>query len=248
MMAGMEVWMNPYSIPRVSMPASRLDQVSRELEAISDAFDAVAEQMTQRFEDALRQAMAKPPSADTASVSQEALPAQYGAMGPVWGLRVPNLTGLDAVERTAHAGQPAQNVVVAPSSDDAAQGVARWRSLINEVSAKHGVDAHLLERVVAQESGGNPLARSPAGALGLMQLMPATARELGVVDALDPAQNLAGGARYLKQMLARFNGDLPLAVAAYNAGPSQVSHYGGIPPFAESQQYVARVLGADSEP
>ncbi len=240
--------MNPYLIPQKSLQAPRLDQVSRELEAVSDAFDAVAGQMTQRFEDALRQAMGKPPGADSVGVSQAALPAQYGAIGPVWGLRIPNPTPVDAVERTAGAEQPAQSVLAAPSSDDAVQGVARWRSLINEVSAQHGVDAHLLERVVAQESGGNPFARSPAGALGLMQLMPATARELGVVDAFDPAQNLAGGARYLKQMLARFDGDLPLAVAAYNAGPSQVSHYGGIPPFAETRHYVARVLGADSEP
>jgi soluble lytic murein transglycosylase-like protein len=99
----------------------------------------------------------------------------------------------------------------------------------------------LVEAVALTESGGNDAARSPKGAIGAMQLMPATARALNV-DATDPEQNLAGGARYLRLMLQRFDGDLTLALAAYNAGPEAVRKYRGIPPFAETRAYVARVL------
>lgn len=92
-----------------------------------------------------------------------------------------------------------------------------------------------------QESGGDPGARSSKGAIGLMQLMPETARELGV-DPNDPQQNIIGGVRYLGQMLKRFGGNVAYALAAYNAGPRAVEEYHGVPPFAETQAYVASVL------
>jgi hypothetical protein len=95
------------------------------------------------------------------------------------------------------------------------------------------------------ESGGNPMAESPKGAGGLMQLMPATAQELGVTDVFDPEQNLRGGAKYLRQQLERF-GDPSLALAAYNAGPANVDKYGGVPPFAETQNYIAKILGSQT--
>jgi soluble lytic murein transglycosylase-like protein len=104
------------------------------------------------------------------------------------------------------------------------------------------LDPALLYAVITQESGGNPGEVSSKGAKGLMQLMDGTARELGVGNSFDPRQNILGGARYLRQMLDRFGGDLRLALAAYNAGPGAVERHGAVPPFAETQQYVNRVL------
>ncbi len=111
---------------------------------------------------------------------------------------------------------------------------------LNEAAHRHGVDARLVRAVAAQESGFAQSARSPKGALGVMQLMPATARELGV-DAGDLRANIEGGAAYLSRMLGRF-GDVRLALAAYNAGPGAVLRFGGVPPYAETQAYVRRVL------
>ena len=100
----------------------------------------------------------------------------------------------------------------------------------------------LLEAVALQESGLSPCAVSRSGALGLMQLMPATAQELGVENPFDPWQNLRGGSQFLRQLLDRYGGDLSLALGAYNAGPSVVDYYGGVPPYVETQNYVASVL------
>ncbi|MDI3328964.1 MAG: lytic transglycosylase domain-containing protein [Alicyclobacillaceae bacterium] len=127
-----------------------------------------------------------------------------------------------------------------PKAPDGAAGTERWMPLILQTAGRYGLDPALLRAVMAVESGGNPSARSPAGALGLMQLMPSTARSLGV-DPLDPAQNLDGGARYLRDLLARFRGDVVLALAAYNAGPAAVERHGGIPPYPETREYVRRV-------
>lgn len=112
---------------------------------------------------------------------------------------------------------------------------------VQAVSKRHGLDPLLIHAVIRAESNFNPRAVSPKGAAGLMQLMPDTARRYGVADRFDPAQNLEGGARYLKDLLARFGGDLALALAAYNAGEAAVLRYGRVPPFPESQQYVVRV-------
>jgi soluble lytic murein transglycosylase-like protein len=104
-----------------------------------------------------------------------------------------------------------------------------------------GVDPKLVEAIIANESGFDPNATSRAGARGLMQLMPQTAASLGVLDPYDPAQNVRGGIRYLRALLDRF-GDVRLAVAAYNAGPGAIERYGGVPPYAETQNYVHSVL------
>lgn len=129
--------------------------------------------------------------------------------------------------------------VVSGSATTAEQtlGIAR---LADEAARRHGLDPALMRAVMTAESGGDISARSPVGAIGLMQLMPATARELGV-DPEDPAQNLDGGARYLADMVKRFG--QRGGVAAYNAGPGAVArHGGGVPPYPETQSYVTRVL------
>ncbi|MGN1152490.1 MAG: lytic transglycosylase domain-containing protein [Candidatus Gastranaerophilaceae bacterium] len=114
--------------------------------------------------------------------------------------------------------------------------------IINEVSNKYDVDPKLIEALVKQESGFNPNAKSKAGALGLMQLMPSTAKGLGVTDPMDARQNIEGGVKYVKSMLDRFNGNIILALAAYNAGPNAVKKYDGVPPYKETQNYVRSIL------
>jgi soluble lytic murein transglycosylase-like protein len=116
------------------------------------------------------------------------------------------------------------------------------KKLIASAAWRHQIDPDFVASVVKAESGFNPTALSSKGAQGLMQLMPRTAASLGVENPFDPAANVEGGTKYLRQLLDHYAGDAVKALAAYNAGPQQVEHFGGIPPYRETRAYVARVI------
>ncbi len=116
------------------------------------------------------------------------------------------------------------------------------KTIVAAASNQHQIDADFIASVIAAESANNPRAVSRKGAQGLMQLMPATAGKLGVKDSFDPAANVDGGVRYLRELLVQYNGDIPKALAAYNAGPQRVQQYHGVPPYRETHAYVARII------
>lgn len=138
-------------------------------------------------------------------------------------------------QNTPHAG------VAVPFKPTGPIKASRWDGLIRTAATKHGVPYPLVRAVVAAESGFNPRATSRAGAQGLMQLMPATAKDLGVTDPFDPAANIEGGTRYLGGLLRTFQ-DERLALAAYNAGPGRVARLGRVPDFPETRAYIEKVL------
>jgi len=134
-------------------------------------------------------------------------------------------------------------ISVQPQLRDYAQNTKpQILSMISQIARKHGVDEKLVKALVQQESGFNPKATSYCGAKGLMQLMPGTAKTLGVTDPYNPVQNVDGGVRHLKWLLSKYNGNKILALAAYNAGSGAVDKYDGVPPYKETQNYVKKIL------
>jgi len=148
---------------------------------------------------------------------------------------------------TSSATPPRANTIASPAIASAAVASpttasrTTFEDLIDKTAARHHVDPQLVEAIVQVESEGNPHALSSKGAQGLMQLIPATARQLGVQDSYDPRQNVEGGVSYLRYLLDRFGGDVSLALAGYNAGENSVVRSGGVPPIKETQAYVRKV-------
>lgn len=161
--------------------------------------------------------------------------------------RIAQITGQTVqAAPNAPAGSSFASMVAAASAQPDSRPVqaapADVERLVSANANTWGVDPALVKAIIANESGFDPNATSKTGAQGLMQLEPGTAADLGVSNAYDPAQNVAGGTRYIRGLLDRFHGDLRLAIAAYNAGPGAVVKYNGVPPYAETQQYVENVL------
>jgi soluble lytic murein transglycosylase-like protein len=148
-----------------------------------------------------------------------------------------------AAPATSFASQLAAASAPAAAPVSVAGDTSKYDALIQASAARNSLDPALLKGLIRAESNFDPNAGSPAGAQGLTQLMPGTAAGLGVTDVHDPAQAIEGGAKYLRSQLDAFGGDQTKALAAYNAGPGAVTRYGGVPPYAETQQYVQRVLG-----
>jgi soluble lytic murein transglycosylase-like protein len=166
--------------------------------------------------------------------------AQIYAWRDANGTLVLSDTAIDApTEVYLVEGAPAIRTTRAP---EAVGSAGRYDDLVREHAARQALRPELVRAVIQVESGFNPRARSPKGAMGLMQLMPGTARELGVADPYDPAQNIGAGTRYLRQLLDRYDGDERLALAAYNAGAGAVDRHGGVvPPYRETREYVRKV-------
>ena len=188
-------------------------------------------------------------------MSVDAVVARVAELQSLMGASVPAQTSAPSAfaSQLATASAPA---TAAPTATTATAGLMSvgaselpadvpFGAEITAAAKKHGIDPALLAGLVKQESGFNPTAGSSAGARGLTQLMPGTAAGLGVANVLDPVQNLDGGAKYLRQQLDAFGGDVTRALAAYNAGPGAVQRYGGVPPYAETQNYV-RIVQANA--
>ena len=176
-------------------------------------------------------------------------PLQAGAQIYVWRDASGNLVlsdrRLDAAAVTYAVPDAPQYRVTRPASPSAVR--ERFEPLVQEHAARHSLRPALVRAVIQVESGFDPRATSPKGAMGLMQLMPVTARALGVRNPYDPADNIRGGTTYLRQLLDRYDGNEELALAAYNAGSSAVERYGGqVPPYQETQDYVRKVGSAEA--
>lgn len=153
-----------------------------------------------------------------------------------------NRLGLSGRQTPAPASAPGPAASVGP-----APSAGQYGPLAKYAEEYYGLPQGIVAKVIGAESTGNPQAVSPKGAQGLMQLMPGTARDLGVANPFDPQQNVMGGSQYLRQMLDRFGGNQELALAAYNAGPEAVQKHGGIPPFQETQDYVRKIMGGGGD-
>ncbi|AET70262.1 soluble lytic murein transglycosylase-like protein [Desulfosporosinus orientis DSM 765] len=150
--------------------------------------------------------------------------------------------GLDGLWQSMAGSETANNYIGTEAWKAKSIGAGSLDQIIYSMSQKYGVDPNLIQQVVKAESGFNTKATSSVGAMGLMQLMPGTAATYGVKNPYDPIENLDGGTHFLKDLLDRFQGNIPLSLAAYNAGPGAVDKYNGVPPYKETQAYVQKIM------
>ncbi|WP_267880095.1 lytic transglycosylase domain-containing protein [Salibacterium aidingense] len=182
------------------------------------------------FQTYLEQA-AKPESSEESGAKNSGVPSAASSLF------------LDPQQRARYY-QAEQNISPAKDTALSAAETGSFSAYIESSAEKFGVDPALIRAVIQQESNFDPNAQSHTGAMGLMQLMPGTANYLNVENPYDPAENIEGGTKYLRNMLDKYNGDTSMALAAYNAGPGNVDQYGGIPPFTETQSYVPAVMNS----
>lgn len=191
---------------------------------------------------------APPPKAHPEGISRlvnRIAGSKYGLLDPLpqAPVVVPQGTPLSEILSESDFPPAGEIQITIPSGETPTEAPTWLWPILEEESRARGLDPLLIESVIRQESGFQPEAVSPAGAQGLMQLMPDTAALVGVKDPFHPQQNVAGGSEYLAWQLQDFGGDVTLALAAYNAGPAAVRRWGGVPPYTETQQYVRNVLG-----
>jgi soluble lytic murein transglycosylase-like protein len=223
---------------------------SRRVQQLQALIAQVGSGSTTSFAAALEAASTGPAGAGQAGGPPAAAPASTGnayagAAGPEGGpATAPASTGNAYAGAAGPEGGPATAATSTGNTytGTGVGGASAYDATISAVATRYGLDPAVLHGLIQQESGFNPSARSGAGALGLTQLMPSTAASLGVREPLDPTQSIEGGARYLSEQLQRFGGNIADALAAYNAGPGAVEQYGGVPPYAETQEYVAKVM------
>lgn len=187
----------------------------------------------------------QPTNQSGSGIFQDMLSGILSGQGNALGATATRLEELFDNAQTAVNNFPKQNIaqMLPPLqlTKVAGKSTADFDGIIDRAASMFNIPAKLIKSVIQKESNFNPNAVSHAGASGLMQLMPATARGLGVKNVFDPAENIVAGSKYLRQMLDRYDNNLELALAAYNAGPGNVDKYGGIPPFKETQNYVRKV-------
>jgi soluble lytic murein transglycosylase-like protein len=179
----------------------------------------------------------------TRQVGAGSAPANATAAASTTAARAPAGDFAAALQAATTADASSPTAAQSESAAGAAGDGGEYDSVIEQAAARYGVDPAVLHGLIQQESGFDPNAQSSAGASGLTQLMPGTASSMGVSNPLNPSESIEGGARYLSQLASQFGGNTEDALAAYNAGPGAVQQYGGIPPYAETQSYVSKVLG-----
>jgi soluble lytic murein transglycosylase-like protein len=212
----------------ISSITARISEIQQRITALSQPPAPPADDAAPAFEKTLTAAQSGGPASFN-TLSNTALPSGPSGVAPP-----PASLGPLPVSPGA------ANVI--PLS--AASKPGDYETLIQKYAAQNNLEPSLVKAVIQTESGGNPRSVSGAGAMGLMQLMPANVKEAGISDPFDPEQNIAAGTKQLAGLLSQYHGDLDLALAGYNAGPGNVRKYGGVPPFTETQNYIHRVKAA----